>query len=252
MLAVNGPTLSLPDEEALLTEFSALSHYSDAIRRYRLAYETRTFTDPAGRTETLDVVLAPAEAALLSWLARRTPARLSIETGFGMGCSATVIVGARHAAGHDFEHLAFDPFRERGAVVQSYLEAGFGGKFRRLRERSEAGLGKLLGERGAQSVGLAFIDGGHHFETAMTDFRLADLLCCERGYIVFDDAALPAIETVVNYVRRNRADYAIAHLHVPNTTVLKKCGPDRRDWRDFKPFAVAQREDWTPPGAAAV
>ncbi|HEX3429796.1 MAG TPA: class I SAM-dependent methyltransferase [Rhizomicrobium sp.] len=241
----NGSSLVLPQEETLVTELFALSHDSDAIRRYLLAFQTRTFTDPDGRTERLDVVLPPAEAALLAWLARRSPTRLSIETGFGMGSSTAVIVGARATAGQDFEHLAFDPFRQRGAVVQSYLETNFGERFRRFRERSEVGLGKLLGEHGAQSVGLAFIDGGHHFETVMTDFRLADLLCCNEGFVVFDDATSPAIETVVNYVRCNRPDYAIAHLPVPNTTVLKKCAPDRRDWSDFKPFPVEQRKDWT-------
>jgi len=236
--------LALPDQKALIADFVALSQCSDAVRRYLAAFDSGYFTDPDGRTESLDVVLPPAEAALLAWLARRSPTRLSVETGFGMGSSAAAIVGSRHAASHDFEHMAFDPFRKRGTTVQSYLETSFGGRFHRSWDRSEVGLGKLLCERGAQSVGLAFIDGGHHFETVMTDFRLADLLCCNDGFIVFDDAALPAIETVINYVRCNRPDYAIAHLAVPNTTVLKKIAPDNRDWRAFKPFPVEQREDW--------
>ena len=247
-MVVGGSGLGLPDKEALVAELVVLAQTSDAIRRYLAAFDSGYFTDPDGRTEALDVALPPTEVALLAWLARRCPARLSVETGFGMGSSTTAILGARHTAGQDFEHLAFDPFRKRGAVVQSYLETEFGDRFHRSRDRSEVGLGKLLSERGAQSVGLAFIDGGHHFETVMADFRLADLLCCSGGYIVFDDAALPAIKTVVNYVRCNRPDYALAQLVVPNTTVLKKCAPDRRDWRAFKPFPVEQRENWSTTG----
>ena len=79
----------------------------------------------------------------------------------------------------------------------------------------------------------------------MTDFVLADKLCSEGGYIVLDDAWFPAIETVINYVKVNRPDYAVAHLAVPNCSVLKKLGPDTRAWDAFKPFDVPQRENWT-------
>lgn len=239
--------LTFPDEKTLLAELVALSRNVDSIRRYLAAFDAGHFVHPDGTSAPLDVTLSPPQAALLAHLAQCTSAPLSIEAGFGMGTSASVILGTRHLSGKPFEHLVFDPFPQRGALVQSYLETEFGGRFRRCHERSEAGLGKLLGERGPKCVGLAFIDGGHQFETVMTDFRLADLLCCEDGYIVFDDALLPAIETVINYVRCNRPDYALAHLAAPNTTVLQKRAPDRREWSSFVPFPVAQRENWTRP-----
>jgi hypothetical protein len=110
---------------------------------------------------------------------------------------------------------------------------------------SEVGLGLLLDRRGPGTAGLIFIDGGHRFENVMADFVLADQLCCVGGYIVLDDAWFPAIETVVNYVKSNRPDYAVAHIAVPNCTVLKKLTPDARPWDSFKPFEVPQREDWT-------
>lgn len=94
----------------------------------------------------------------------------------------------------------------------------------------------MLDRRGLGVAGLIFIDGGHRFENVMTDFVLADQLCSPGGYVVLDDAWYPAIETVVNYVRANRPDYAVAHLPVPNCTVLKKVGQDERGWESFKPF----------------
>jgi predicted O-methyltransferase YrrM len=236
--------LALPDAESLVEDLVRLSHRSDAIARYLKAVDAGFYTHPDGRRESLSVALRPPQAGLLAYLAQRCPVPLSVETGFGMGMSATVILGARNLGGSAFEHIAFDPFAEHGKVVQSWLEAEFGNRFRRHVERSESGLGRLLGERGAKSAGLAFIDGGHQFETVMTDFRLADLLCCEGGYIVFDDVLLPAIETAINYIRANRPDYALAHLPVGNTTILQKRARDQRQWSSFKPFRVPRRKDW--------
>ena len=85
---------------------------------------------------------------------------------------------------------------------------------------------------------------------SMTDFVLADQLCGMGGYIVLDDSLFPAIETVVNYVKANRPDYAVAHLPVPNCSVLRKVRRDQRPWDAFKPFDVPQRENWTPSGKA--
>jgi hypothetical protein len=99
---------------------------------------------------------------------------------------------------------------------------------------------------------MIFIDGGHRFEQVMTDFVLADLLCCRGGTIVLDDACYPAIETVINYVTSNRPDYAVAHLAVAKTTVLRKVAADGRAWNSFTPFEVPQRSDWTPSEAAGV
>jgi hypothetical protein len=79
----------------------------------------------------------------------------------------------------------------------------------------------------------------------MTDFALADQLCCGRGVIVFDDALYPAIETVINYISSNRPDYVVVNRIARNCSVAQKIGPDRREWFSFKPFSVPTRCDWT-------
>jgi uncharacterized protein YjbI with pentapeptide repeats len=240
--------LILPSEEALVQELDQLAVQVDSIRRYLAAFKAGYFTHPDGRTDALqEVALDPRQAALVAYLAGRCPSSLSVEVGFGMGSSAAVILGARRFSGDPFEHVIFDPYGlpgGRGYVVQSYLEAEFGAQFRRVEERSEVGLARLVGERGEGSVGLVFIDGAHHFENVMVDFALADLLCCRGGYIVFDDACFAAIETVVNYVKRNRPDYAVAHLPVAGTSVIQKVSPDARAWYAFTPFEVPARSDW--------
>ncbi len=160
-----------------------------------------------------------------------------------------MILSVRSLVASPFEHIIYDPWGlpdGRGQVVQAYLESYFGSQFRLRRKPSQIGLAQLLDERGPGTVGLAFIDGSHHYEGVMADFLLADMLCCEGGFIVFDDAWFPAIETVLSYVEANRPDYSITHLAVDNTSVLKRIGRDQRDWSAFKPFPVPARSDWTP------
>lgn len=241
--------LGLPPERQLIAEARALAQKEEAIALTLQALESGTFRHPDGRTDDLqNVKLQPGEVGLLAHLARACPKPLSIEIGFGMGSSSSVILGTRRLAGKPFAHLIFDPYwlpGGRGKVVQDYLRKRFPKAFRRISKRSDIGLPALIEKVGLEAAGLIFIDGGHSFENAMTDFVLADHLCCQGGYIVYDDAWYPAIETVVNYVIANRPDYAVAHLVVANTTVLKKIGADKRPWDSFKPFDVPQREDWT-------
>ncbi|MGZ8399718.1 MAG: class I SAM-dependent methyltransferase [Methyloceanibacter sp.] len=153
-----------------------------------------------------------SRVALLSHLCMGCPTPLSLEVGFGMGSSATAILGTLALRGRRFEHLIFDPkglSGGKGLVVADYLEREFRKRFQWLRQPSEIGLAKVLADRGDRCAGLIFIDGAHKFENVMTDFTLADRLCCEGGHIVFDDALYPAVETVLNYITANRPDYAL-------------------------------------------
>ena len=246
--------LRLPSEQELDALVRNLAKKEEAVALTLDAIETGTFRHPDGRTDELEGVrVLPAQLGLLAGLARDCPKALSIEVGFGMGSSAAVIVAARKLAGKPFAHLIFDPFglREgRGQVVQDYLKARFPKGFKRILKRSDVGMAALLDANGRNCAGLIFIDGGHRFEQVMTDFVLADLLCCKGGTIVLDDACYPAIETVINYVRSNRPDYAVAHLALPKTTVLRKIAPDGRRWDSFTPFEVPQRHNWTPSEAS--
>jgi len=242
--------IALPSLDALLAELTALAPQSEAIARYLDAVRADAFTHPDGRRDPLDGMgLTEPAAALLSHLARHSPTPLSVEIGFGMGMSTSVILGTRRACGRRIQHYAFDPFglpQNRGAVVEDYLKQQFKGRFLRVRERSEIGLGTLLKQHGRHIAGLIFIDGDHRFEHIIADFVLADLLCCPGGFIVFDDSWFPAIETAVNYIAANRPDYAVHHLPVNNLSFIQKIDTrDRRTWSAFKPFPVPQREDWT-------
>ena len=251
--------LGLPSAEALRADLLALGRSADAIARYLSANEANRFVHPDGRSEPLgDIVLPPAQAALLSHIAARCASRISIEVGFGMGSSASVIMGTRRHVGKPFEHVVFDPHglqgstpgTFRGAVVESYLKQEFGAHFHRIWKPSVTGMAELVDKLGREISDFIHIDGDHHFEYVMADFLLADMLCNIGGFITLDDAVYPAIESALNYIAINRRNYAIARFPAANLAVLKKMDADRREWSAFLPFDVAQRRDWTPsPGS---
>lgn len=115
--------LGLPPERHLVAQLKALAAKEEAIALTLDALQSGTFRHPDGRTDDLrNVRLTLGEVGLLSYLARTCPKPLSIEIGFGMGSSASVILGTRRLARQPFAHLIFDPFwlpDERGKIVQS-------------------------------------------------------------------------------------------------------------------------------------
>ena len=160
------------------------------------------------------------------------------------------MTSARRRAGHNFQHLVYDPFdvRKAARLIRPLLSAEFGAAFSLIKARSIIGLPRLYETIGAGKIDLIFIDGDHRFEAVMSDFAIADLLCATGGVIVFDDAAYPATEAVLAYVAANRPDYVITNAAEQNTALIQKIGTDKREWYHFRPFAVPDRSDWTHGG----
>ena len=80
----------------------------------------------------------------------------------------------------------------------------------------------------------------------MTDFHLATMLLGEGGWIILDDAAYPAVQSVVSFIEANRNDFEVSSGEIPNTAILRRISADERPWDHFRPFTVPQRDDWTP------
>jgi len=239
----------LPDRACLRVELAELAASSDVAKRCLTAVTGGEFIHPDGRQEPLlDVRLSPDQLGLIAYLAKRCPAKISLDVGFGMGSSSTMILAARSSIGRDFEHIVFDPYGlpgGRGALVNEYLEAEFSDVHRRVWKRSEIGLALLYETVGPNSVGLAFIDGYHTFEQVLVDFFMTDRLCVVGSHILFDDAHFPAIEGVVEYIKTNRPDYLVESLPIFNTSVVRKISDVGPTWDSYIPFAVPQREGWT-------
>jgi hypothetical protein len=251
ILQMSEVDIPFPSLEQLSEELRSLVGRSESAERCLSASVEGVFVHPDGSRDPLgNCRVAPVALALIAHLSRSNPTDISIDVGFGMGSSATMAMAARQDLGDTFTHYAFDPWGlsddGKGEVVERYVIAEFGDSYRRVRKPSEIGLGQLLDERGAQCAGFIFIDGNHTFEQVITDFMLADGLCAVGGHILFDDAEFPAIEAAVEYIRANRDDYAVWHLPVANTSVIRKLSSEKPPWYRFRPFAVPQRVDWTP------
>ena len=222
---------------------------SDAARRCLDAVTHGVFVDPAGdRDELGEIRLCPEQIALVAHLATRADSSILIDVGFGMGSSVTMALAARKAADLQTMHFALDPYglsSGAGAIVERYLQREFQRSYLRIRKRSAIALGLLYETLGPASVGMVFIDGNHRFDNVLTDFFLADMLCRSGAFILLDDADYPAIETVVSFIAANRPDYEVWTGVAPNTALLRKTATPAPAWDFFRPYAVAQRTDWT-------
>jgi cephalosporin hydroxylase len=221
-------------------------HIDDAPRAARFFeyVKTQRFEDDFGLVfDPGRMVIMHVQAAALFYLTRTLRADVTIETGFGGGGSAGVIISAKENFSHQF-HFSIDPSASIvDNIVYRHLAANFSKEFLLVREFSELALPRLANEYRHQ-VKLGFVDGGHHFDTALLDMIYFDRMLAFGGVIVVDDVLAPAVETACNYWRANRPDYQ-AFDTLPNTAIFQKILPsDARPWNHFRPFVVPNRSDW--------
>jgi hypothetical protein len=213
---------------------------------YRAMLDSGTIVDPgSGRSEPLTPTgLDRASADILFYVAHALGASRTIETGFGLGTAAqAVLLATKGRPGRS--HLSIDPYGaggSSGTVLLRYLKRTYPREFRRLWKPSELALPKLVMQ--GRQFDFAFIDGNHHFDGVTIDFFYLDRLCRIGGFIVMDDVRFPAVEAVVDFIRKNRADYRVTEID--RFAVLEKLSRDSRHWSYFRPFRVPEREDWTP------
>ncbi|GEM_PF-3743792 len=216
------------------------------------ALATGIFTDESGNSEPLGIVRNPVEqVALIAWLAAQCPTKLSIEVGFGMGITASIILAARLQMQQTFEHQIFDPYGlsdGAGETSQSFLRKQCGEHFRRIETRSQFGMAEIASVNNPPRTGFILIDGDHRADAVFADFYMADALMAVGGYIVLDDAMYAPVATVVQFVRSNRSDYEVSHLEIPNTAVLRKIAKDQRPWHHFRTFSIPKKNNWEPAG----
>ena len=195
-----------------------------------------------GKSYPLDETKVPLEEGM--WLyheyCKLKPER-SVEIGLGYGYSTLFFLAAlsKNNLGH---HTAVDPYQRRwhGVGLTTTSRLAPAGKFRVVEETSvRAGI--QLGGEGL-AYDLIFIDGGHLFEQALTDFFLYAPLCKIGGLVVLDDMWMSSIKTVASFVRTNRNDFSEIPTAIPNLCVFRKIGKDEREWHYFRPFVADQEQ----------
>jgi predicted O-methyltransferase YrrM len=164
-------------------------------------------------------------------------ARRTLEIGLAYGFSTMYFLAAHHANGGG-THTAVDPWARKGRWQGlGYAKAkltGMHDSFRFIEKKSAVGLAQLVEAK--ERFDVIFIDGSHLFDSVMTDFSLAALLCARGGILVFDDTWMPALQKTISFIRANRSDFSPVETPVENIAVFERVGKDERDWAHFADF----------------
>jgi len=150
------------------------------------------------------VGLTAERGEALRGLVVRERAMACVETGFGMGMSASFLLeGAMEVGGERARVVSMDPFQTSqwgGAGRRHLREAGAGDRHVLCGERSEMVLPRMVAEGGeGAKFDFAFIDGDHRFEHAFIDVFYARRLVGPGRVVVVDDAWMPSVRKCAGF-----------------------------------------------------
>jgi predicted O-methyltransferase YrrM len=132
--------------------------------------------------------------------------RKTLEIGFAYGISTLYLCQAHHDLGRKEEvHLALDPNQttQWGRIGVHSLERAGLSHLMSHREMSDfVGLPFLLhaGER----FQFVLIDGAHTLDYTLLDVTYVDLMLDVGGFVVFDDAHMPAVDQAISFFLANQ------------------------------------------------
>jgi predicted O-methyltransferase YrrM len=168
-------------------------------------------------------------------IARDSGVERSLEIGLAYGFSAIWIMDALPEGG---SHTAIDPFQASAwsGVGATQAKRMSGKQFKLIEDYSIHALSDLI--RAGELFDFIFIDGNHRFDDVLVDLYLGDQILKPGGVLALDDIWMLSIRTVASFVLTNRA-YEPIRQRCGRMAVLRKQKDDDRDWRHFRPFAIA-------------
>jgi predicted O-methyltransferase YrrM len=165
-------------------------------------YSERTVAGRSGEKHHLHSAIDRPEGEFLRSLIIADPSIIkTLEVGCAYGLSSLYICSALQQRDGAF-HTIIDPFQHSqwdGAGILNLEAAGID-FFELIEEASELALPALL-ENGSANFDLVFIDGFHTFDHALLDCFYATRLLRTGGLLVIDDASLPSVGRLLNYLR---------------------------------------------------
>jgi predicted O-methyltransferase YrrM len=237
----------IPDAATLRSVFEAHEPRLAALREIRKAYVTGTVPDAAGKPINIRPGAVNLEQGhLLFYLTRKLRPRITVETGFGFGMSASFILAAHKLNGSGAMHVSIDPhFRywTEAVGLHTLERLGLADSFQLIEDASGRVLPRLSLPKPLKTLRLSFIDGNHLFDFALVDFFYLDRLTEPNGLIVIDDVVSPALRALLNFIAANRSDYRVVRPDA-RTAVCQKISKDERAWNHFRPFDAATGIDW--------
>lgn len=140
----------------------------------------------------------PDEGDTLYRLARATSPKAALEVGFATGSTAAYMLTGLDDGNLTSIDFAQDQFKRQGEALVASM--GFAHRHRLIEDNSIAVLPDL--HKAGERFGLIFLDGWKSFDHIWVDtFYCARLLEC-GGYMVFDDARMPAVRKCISLLMR--------------------------------------------------
>jgi len=188
-----------------------------------------------GQLHSLNPIVRTAwdQGEIIARLHRETRSELSVEIGLCYGFSSLFILDAMQEGGYG-HHISIDPDKSHGVGARAIQEAGLSERFEWVTEYSAVALTDMI--KAGRRAQFIYVDGSHHFDSALVDFFLSDQILDTGGLIAMDDMWMPSIQKVVAFISANLNQYTRRDVGYGNLAVFQKTGPDKRLWDHFSDF----------------
>jgi predicted O-methyltransferase YrrM len=234
----------LPSSSEVAAAFLDAAHWEDSTAHLSNVYRTGVIFDVDGHREEInESCTQQSEGQILWYITRQLRPTLIIETGFGRGASAAFFLSAL-SPWHG-KLISIDPYFRgwAGETGRTFVrQLGLEQNHVLLEVPSEIALPMHVAKKPAEKIKFAYIDGCHHFDSALIDFIYFDRMLEIGGVIGFDDAPAPAVWTVTSFIANNfpyRLHYATRRL-----VLCQKVAENNREWTHFRPFTASSKSDW--------
>ncbi|MCC7167509.1 MAG: class I SAM-dependent methyltransferase, partial [Rhodospirillales bacterium] len=173
-------------------------------------------------------------------LVRHLMPKATLEVGLAKGTSAITILAALTDGGAARPiHRAIDPFQSvvyKRNGLRNAAFCGFGDQLVLIEDSSHRALPYLLMSE-KRRFDFVFLDGNHLFDFTFVEWFYCDKMLPVGGAMLFDDADLPAVAAVLNFIAAN-LPYEVKKITKRLGLVIKR-DEDSRIWSDFTPFATS-------------
>lgn len=231
MTAKNKAANSLPF--SILTDLPSAAEWHKRCRQFAAKYpaldklltmiEQREVPTVEGKKIKLserDLSLVHAE--LMFFLINETKTILSVETGFGKGLATGIITMAHHANDLHGGHVPMQARANRSEddigeyLLQSLEIAGF-----QLMDHESANvLPQMYLQQLNEGLSFIYFNSARQFDEQMMEYFYLNQLLNEGGIMAINTQEKPR-QDLVDYIRRDRHDYAVREIDEKLTLVQK-------------------------------
>ena len=166
--------------------------------------------------------LSLQRAELFFYLITETKTILSVEAGFGKGLVTGIITAAHLVNDLHGGHVPIQARDERSAddIGEALLEQLALQGFQLMDHETATVLPQIYTQQLNEGLSFVYFNNARHYDEQMMEYFYMNRLLQEGGIIAIDTTQ-PARADLVDFIRRNRSDYAIREIDKTLTLVQK-------------------------------